>query len=172
MNQKESDTRTEKTINLKLAHEFYYELNLRYFEGMLPDCQIELSKRLTRTAGKIWPKSRLIRLSLSYHQHYGPQEFRNTILHEMIHLWLFEQKLPSGHTDLFRRKSEEVGLGERIRALPVPPRPYKYIYSCPTCCHEIYTRRKINTSCGLCDTVYNPCHKFNLIRQLEEQGAA
>jgi predicted SprT family Zn-dependent metalloprotease len=114
-----------------------------------------------------------MRLSVSYHEHYGPEELRNTILHEMIHLWLYEQKLPSGHTPLFRQKLEEVGLGGRVRALPVPPRPYKYLYSCPTCRRELRTRRKINSSCGHCDTVYNPRHKFKLVRLLEEeQGAA
>jgi len=170
MNNKDFNNYIE--INLKLAYDFYQELNLFYFENKLPTCQLELSTRLTRTAGKIWPKSRLMRLSLPYHQHYGSQELRNTILHEMIHLWLFEQKLPSGHTNRFRQKSEEVGLGERINALPIPPRPYKYIYACPTCCYEIRTRRKINSSCGRCDKIYNPRHKFKLVRHLEGEGAA
>ncbi len=168
----ENRVASKEKINLELAQNYYTELNERYFERKLPPCRLEISARLTRTAGKIWPKMRVMRLSLSYHRLYGPEELRNTILHEMIHLWLYEQKLPSGHTPLFRRKLEEVGLGGRVQALPVPPRPYKYVYSCPTCQREIFTRRKINSSCGQCDKVYNPRHKFKLLRRLEEQGAA
>lgn len=164
----------QQEVNLQLAQRLYAELNQRHFEGKLPPCQLELSARLIRTAGKIWPKTRLMRLSLPYHQHYGPDELHNTILHEMIHLWLYEQKLPSGHTPLFRRKLEEVGLGGRTRALPIPARPYKYVYACPTCCCEVYTRRKIHSSCGRCDTEYNPRHQFKMIRQLspKEQNAS
>jgi predicted SprT family Zn-dependent metalloprotease len=157
-------------INLETAQRFYKELNTRFFENKLPNCRLELSNRLTRTAGKIWPKLRLMRLSLPYHQRYGPDELRNTILHEMIHLWLYEQKLPSGHTPLFRRKLIEVGLPDRIRALPVPPRPYKYLYACPTCGYQVQTRRKINSSCGRCDKVYNPRHKFKLLKRLEQKS--
>ena len=165
-------TQVEKIINVETAQQFYTELNAGYFEGKLPACKIEVSRRLSRTAGKIWPKLRLMRLSLSYHHRYGLEELRNTILHEMIHLWLYEQKLPSGHTPRFRAKLAEVGLTGRVTALPIPPRPYKYIYGCPGCQREISTRRKINSSCGRCDKVYNPRYKFKLLRELEKQGVA
>src|SRR4051794_22433581 len=89
-------------ISLEMADELYNSLNRQHFGGSLPGCRIEISARLTRTAGKIWPRTRLIRLSRSYHELYGPAELSNTILHEMIHLWLYEQSLPSGHTPLFR----------------------------------------------------------------------
>jgi predicted SprT family Zn-dependent metalloprotease len=153
-------------ITQTLAEELYAELNQHHFRGSLPACRIELSARLTRTAGKIWPRTRLIRLSRSYHELYGATELSNTILHEMIHLWLHEQNLPSGHTPLFRQKLKEVGLDNRLKALPVPPRPYRYLYRCPTCRYEIQTRRKINSSCGQCDRIYNPRYRFKLIEQL------
>lgn len=157
------------SINLEMAGDLYISLNQQHFGGSLPGCRIELSARLTRTAGKIWPRTRLIRLSRSYHELYGPAELSNTILHEMIHLWLFEQSLPSGHTALFRQKLQEVGLDNRLKALPVPPRPYRYLYRCPTCRYEVQTRRKINSSCGHCDRVYNPRHRFKLVTQLGQQ---
>jgi predicted SprT family Zn-dependent metalloprotease len=153
-------------ITQALAEELYTGLNQHHFRGSLPACRIELSARLTRTAGKIWPRTRLIRLSRSYHELYGATELSNTILHEMIHLWLHEQNLPSGHTPLFRQKLKEVGLDNRLKALPVPPRPYRYLYRCPTCRYEIQTRRKINSSCGQCDRIYNPRYRFKLIEQL------
>ena len=155
-------------INLELITGLYDGLNRQHFGGTLPKCRLEVSRRLVRTAGKVWPRIRLIRLSLPYHERYGLDELSNTILHEMIHLWLFEQGLPSGHTDRFRQKLAEVGLPDRVCALPVPPRPYRYIYSCPTCRQELKTRRKINSSCGLCDKVYNPRHKFKLVHTLPQ----
>lgn len=156
------------TITSQLAQQLYKNLNRQHFEDKLPECRIEISARLTRTAGKIWPRTRLMRLSRSYHELYGPAELANTILHEMIHLWLHEQGLPSGHTALFRKKLEAVGLGDRLKALPVPPRPYRYLYRCPTCRAEVQTRRKINSSCGFCDRAYNPRHRFKLVKQLTE----
>ncbi len=161
----------ELIINAELVQTLYREMNQQHFEGKLPDCRIELSRKLVRTAGKIWPRTRLMRLSLTYHEQYGQLELSNTILHEMIHLWLFEQGLPSGHTPRFRQKLIEVGLGERMRALPVPPRPYRYLYRCPTCRQELQTRRKINSSCGKCDRVYNPIHKFRLISTYDRTTA-
>ena len=155
-------------ISPELAAELYAGLNRQHFGGTLPGCRIEISARLTRTAGKIWPRTRLMRLSRSYHELYGQAELSNTILHEMIHLWLYEQSLPSGHTPLFRQKLQEVGLDNRLRALPVPPRPYRYLYRCPTCRYEVQTRRKISSSCGHCDRVYNPRHRFKLVKDLSK----
>ncbi len=153
-------------ITLELAQTYYRELNQRHFENSLPECRLELSRRLVRTAGKIWPRNRLMRLSLSYHERYGVDELANTILHEMVHLWLHEQGLPSGHTARFHTKLIEVGLPNRVRALPVPPRPYRYLYSCPTCRLEVPTRRKISSSCGRCDKIYNTHHRLRLIKGL------
>jgi predicted SprT family Zn-dependent metalloprotease len=154
-------------LGVELAQSFYQNLNQQHFDGSLPPCQLEFSRRLVRTAAKIWPSERLIRLSLSYHQYYGQVELENTLLHEMIHLWLHEQGLPSGHTSRFRQKLAEVGISDRMRALPIPPRPYRYLYRCPTCQREVKTRRKINSSCGHCDKVYNPHHRFKLIQKYE-----
>lgn len=159
-------TNLDRVINLELAETLYASLNRQHFEDKLPPCKLELSRRLVRTAGKIWPRSRLMRLSLPYHEQYGPAELANTILHEMVHLWLHEQGLPSGHTARFRQKMTEVGLPNRVQALPVPPRPYRYLYHCPTCQLEVKTRRKINSSCGKCDTRYNPRHHFKLRAEL------
>ena len=153
-------------ITLELAYRLYDQLNGQHFGGQLPVCTIELSSRLIRTAGKIWPKQRRLRLSLAYHQRYGLEELANTILHEMVHLWLHEQGLASGHTPLFRQKMAELGLSNRIHALPMPPSPYKYVYVCPTCLRETNTRRQIRSSCGCCDKKYNPQHRLRLVKKL------
>lgn len=153
-------------ITLELAHHLYEQLNGQHFGSQLPLCTLELSSRLTRTAGKIWPKQRRLRLSIIYHQRYGSEELANTILHEMVHLWLHEQGLSSGHTPLFRRKMTELGLSERIHALPMPPTPYKYVYTCPTCHCEIKTCHQIRSSCGRCDKVYNSLYRLRLIKKL------
>lgn len=142
-------------ISLPEVEALYQKLNQEHFGGKLPLCHLELSRKLTRTAGKIWPRRHLIRISISYHEYYGLEELSNTILHEMVHLWLHEQGLPSGHTARFRQKLAEVGLHDRLKALPMPSRPYKYLYECPVCNAEFKTRRKINGSCGKCATSYN-----------------
>jgi predicted SprT family Zn-dependent metalloprotease len=154
------------TLTLEQAQHLYTELNQIHFANTLPACAIELSHRLTRTAGKIWPRAKLMRLSIPYHSHYGIEELKHTILHEMVHLWLHEQGLPNGHTPLFRQKLSELGSLERVHALPMPACPYRYLYRCPTCAYEIRTRRRISSSCGKCDTSYNPRHCFRLVQKL------
>lgn len=164
-----SEPATSYIITIDQVYSLYDELNQLHFKAELPACKLELSSRLTSTAGKIWPKERLMRLSLPYHQRYGLEELKNTILHEQIHLWLHEKNLPSGHTATFRQKLEEVGLADRLHALQMPRRPYKYVYICPTCKRQIQTRRRIKSSCGKCDTVFNPKHHFRLLKKLDKE---
>jgi hypothetical protein len=120
----------------------YEKFNLHYFGAALPYCPIIWSRQLTRTAGNIdvfTPK-----MKLSYPllvEAFEPKglfrpEFEicgvrcdssqraieEIVKHEMIHLWLHEQGLPSGHTAEVRAKARQMGQPKRDIKSKLPNR--------------------------------------------------
>lgn len=155
----------------------YDELNQKYFEGTLPACRIEWSRRLTRAAGNIDVRRRLIKLSMPLlvdafrrESLFAPEfsvcgvpcddpahALEEILKHEMIHLWLHERGLPSGHTPEFRAKARAIGQ-PRIRhgiALPIPKSGW--IYACPICRAEFTRRRRYGraVACAQCCKQWN-----------------
>lgn len=49
------------------------------------------------------------------HLHNGWAEVEKTVLHEMVHQWQVENRLPLDHGPGFRRKALEVGIAPRAR---------------------------------------------------------
>lgn len=145
-----------------LTQTLYAELNRRHFDGILPPCTIAFSDRMTRTAGWVRYRDLRMQLSIPYVRRYGYEELINTLTHEMIHVWLSVRGRPRGHTKEFRAKLVACGLENRIHALPMPPKGARYLYVCPGCHRERYARRKLRSSCGHCDRVYNPKFRFQL----------
>lgn len=155
----------------------YSELNALYFENMLPPCRILWSRRLTRAAGNIEVRRRVIKLSVpllieSFHNDslFTPQfvicgvscdsrdsALREILKHEMIHLWLHEQNLPSGHTAEFRAKARALGQPKTRHGIALPPPRRGWLYSCGYCGHEFTRRRRYGrpVACGPC------CKKHN-----------
>lgn len=129
---------------------------------MLPACAIEFSARMTRTAGWVRYQDLRIQVSIPYVRRHGLDELVTTLIHEMVHLWLHVRGRPRGHTKEFRAKLVACGLENRIHALPMPPTGARYLYVCPGCRRERYARRKLRSSCGHCDRVYNPTFRFQL----------
>ncbi len=155
----------------------YHELNALYFDGILPPCEILWSRKLTRAAGNINVRHRIIKLSQPILQEafrpasLFPQEYsvcgvlcsssdqatREILKHEMIHLWLHVQKLPSGHTAQFRQKAREIGQPRTRHEIALPTPKNGWIYGCGHCGHEFSRRRRYSraVACARC------CKSFN-----------
>lgn len=155
----------------------FSELNACYFENVLPVCQIHWSKRLTRAAGTIEVRRRVIKLSVpllieSFQTAslFAPtflicgvacdsqqSALREILKHEMIHLWLHERGLPSGHTTEFRAKAREIGQPKTRHQIQLPPPRRGWLYCCAHCGHEFSRRRRYGraVACGAC------CKKHN-----------
>jgi SprT-like domain-contaning protein Spartan len=77
------------------VHDLFCYYNLKHFEGKLGAVRVEWSKRLTRSAGLCYFKRRgraeecFIRLSEALLQFRPFSDTMNTLLHEMIHAFLF-----------------------------------------------------------------------------------
>jgi predicted SprT family Zn-dependent metalloprotease len=155
----------------------YSELNTEYFDGVLPTCRVTWSRRLTRAAGNIYVRRRLIRLSWpllveSYQSDslFGPEyevcgvlcdsadmALREILKHEMIHLWLHERGLPSGHTQEFRDKARAMGQPKTRHRIDVPMPKTGWIYHCLACGIEFTRRRRYGrtVACAQCCKVWN-----------------
>jgi len=157
--------------------ELYNESNAQHFDGVLPPCRIVWSRQLTRAAGNIQVKTRLIKLSAPL----LPETFANTSLfsceslvcgvrcdnaqsaareilkHEMIHLWLHVRGLPHGHTAAFRAKARQLGQSSIRHEIEVPLPKSGYVYSCPHCTREYSRRRRYGRAraCGPCCKAFN-----------------
>jgi predicted SprT family Zn-dependent metalloprotease len=146
----------------------YQALNREFFQDELAPCSIRWSRRLTRTAGNIRVRERLITLSVPLlldvwtrdcvFQVCGVpcsssgQALVEILKHEMIHLWLFEQKLPCGHTREFRRKARQIGQPKTRHGIALPPPKSGWIYECASCQSRLFRRRRLGkrVACATC----------------------
>jgi len=154
----------------------YRALNDEFFENFLPPCKIVWSRQLTRAAGNIDVRARVIKLSAPILS----DAFASTVLtaptfcvcgvdcdnrddaireilkHEMIHLWLFEKKLPHGHTSEFRIKAREMGQEKIRHEIAVPARTSGWEYSCAHCGTKFLRRRRYGraVACSKCCDKY------------------
>jgi len=153
----------------------YQHLNTEYFDDSLPLCQILWSKRLTRTAGHIRVDKRIITLSVPLlseafaergHNVCGvwcetsETALREIMKHEMIHLWLYVQKLPHGHTVEFRRKAKAIGQPKTRHEISLPRlTTFKsgWVYICKSCDTRIVRKRRMGriAACGACCKRYS-----------------
>lgn len=150
----------------------YAELNVTYFGGILPPCDIRWSRRLTRAAGTIDVRKPEMTLSVpllveayaptslfppqyevcGVHCDDGPTALREIMKHEMIHLWLFVLGRPHGHTPEFRAKARSIGQPKTRHGIALPPPKSGWIYVCPRCAMEYPRRRRMSkpAACGAC----------------------
>ncbi len=127
----------------------FSELNVQYFDGILPQIDLKFSGRLKTTGGqffkrpfyKIQISSRYLNMTNSW------QEIRNTLGHEMVHYWLAFLGRPCGHTPEFKKKLNACGFDRYSRLTPVNA---KYIYQCTHCQTKYYRKRRGLWSCGPC----------------------
>ena len=143
-------------------------LNARHFDSSLPPCRIEWSRRLTRAAGNIDVKKRIVKLSIPLlleafaegksHTVVGlrcdssQQAVEEILKHEMIHLWLFERGLPCGHTPEFRRKAREIGQPRTRHDIARPLPASGWIYTCARCNAQVVRRKRFGRAraCARC----------------------
>lgn len=138
---------------------FFEELfalsNERFFRGRLPACRISWNTRFRNLAGRITCRDRLIELSAPHFEACGPVALGIVLVHEQIHLSLWSQRRPYGHTAEFKWYSRELGLPLIHHQLPLPdrlarPRPV-HVYRC-RCGQEIESRVRFRSprACAAC----------------------
>jgi len=104
--------------DLALLHqlrELHQRLNREHFGGTLGEIPIRLSGRMRTRLGEVSVDLRSgqpIEIALSRRHLAGHpwSEVEHTMLHEMVHQWQAESRLPIDHGPTFREKAREVGV--------------------------------------------------------------
>lgn len=150
----------------------YQTFNGEHFAGALPPCRIIWSRQLTAAAGNIDVRARVIKLSTPilveafsasnlFPSEYSvcgvrcsnPEDAICEILkHEMIHLWLYEQQLPHGHTAAFRAKARSMNQHSIRHDIALPKPKTGWEYRCHHCQSTFIRRRRYGraVACGKC----------------------
>lgn len=133
----------------------FAELNNLYFDGELPAYRIAYNARFANLAGRITYKPPVIELSPKHFVAH-PEALRETLLHEMIHAWLFARGQNPGHTPAFKKKMRELGLTSIYHDLgsapPLNGSEKRYIIRCERCRLEALRKRKppAHARCARC----------------------
>ncbi|MBV8151022.1 MAG: SprT-like domain-containing protein [Candidatus Eremiobacteraeota bacterium] len=133
----------------------FAQFNNLYFDGKIPAHEIAYNARFSNMAGRITYKPPKIELSPK-HLAGKPDELRETLLHEMIHAWLFALGRNPTHSAAFKRKMRELGLSSIYhdlgKAAPLYESPKRFILRCEHCRREALRRRKPppNFRCAVC----------------------
>lgn len=129
--------------------------NGRLFGGTLPGCQIAWNPRFRNLGGRIDPQRRRLELSSAHFEACGAVALGIVLVHEQIHLALFEEQLPFGHTREFARRSAALGLPNIHHQMPLPERLRRptpeHLYRCDRG-HLVRSRVRFRTprACAPC----------------------
>lgn len=144
---------TETDLQLLFA-----ELNNLHFNGAVPACRIRYNARFSNSAGRITYSVRPLLIELSpKHFRAHPQALRETLLHEMIHAWLYDRARDTGHGAAFKKKMAECGIASIYHDLgsvrPAAQSAKRYILRCERCGFEGLRRRRPSgpASCARCN---------------------
>ncbi len=159
----------------------FARLNNECFGGELTTHAIAYNARFSNLAGRITYKPPLIELSPKHFECH-PEALRETLLHEMIHGWLFARGENPGHTARFKKKMRELGLTSIYHdlgsAAPRRESSRRFILRCERCKLELLRRRKppARISCGRCSRrIYDPRYPirvFEIVGLRETAGEA
>ncbi len=156
----------------------FAQLNNEHFGGEIPAHRIAYNARFSNLAGRITYKPPLIELSPKHFERH-PEALRETLLHEMIHAWLFARGENPGHTVRFKRKMDELGLGsiyhELGSAVPRRESARRFILRCDRCTLEVLRKRRpgVQVSCGRCSRKqFDPRYRLRVLEVLDTRDVS
>lgn len=157
----------------------FAELNNFHFNGEVPVCRIRYNARFSNSAGRITYSTRPLLIELSpKHFRDSPQSLRETLLHEMIHAWLYDRSGDTGHGAAFKKKMRECGMASIYHDLgsarPLRESAKRYILRCDRCMLEILRKRLPAgaMSCGRCSKRgYDPRFPLTILEVVETREA-
>jgi hypothetical protein len=106
----------DESIAMQLQ-EWHRRLNAERFDDTLATISVRVSRRMRSRLGHYAPAQRgapaEIAISRRHVKRHGFEQALQTLLHEMVHQWQDESRLPLSHGADFRRKAREVGITAR-----------------------------------------------------------
>lgn len=144
---------SEADLQLLFAH-----LNYEFFNGEVPDCKILYNERFSNAAGRTTYGAHPLEIELSpKHFRRYPEALRETLVHEMVHVWCYAKFRDTGHGPRFKKKLRECGLHSIYHELgnvgPLKESTKRYILRCERCSFEVLRRARPRrpSSCPRCN---------------------
>lgn len=122
--------------------QLYDRSNAALFQRRLPGCRLRWNRRFRSLAGRIQCRERILEISSAHFEACGAVALGVVVVHEQIHLALYESGLPSGHTRQFKHLSGAFGLPKIHHELPLPDRLRRatvHLYRCV--CGRVFESR-------------------------------
>jgi predicted SprT family Zn-dependent metalloprotease len=126
-----------------------------------PYPRVELSGRMTSSAGRCYPDTGLIRIATLYHRDHGIDATLLVLKHELAHWaarWRYGRRI-AAHGREFRTVAQK--LDQRI-TITCPPFAHKeraqravWRMHCPNCRRTFRRRRRDKVACRFCCDAYN-----------------
>ena len=127
-------------------YQLFKEYNVLYFEGLVKGFTVSWGYQMCSTSGLTEFMGRRIKISKPIHECLPEVEMRGTLLHEMIHAWLFcigkPLRVCLGHGYAFHKKmriiNKQVGFDiglDHFMALETSPLRDRYEWQCQHCGH-------------------------------------
>ncbi len=156
----------------------FAQLNNECFCGEIPSHRIAYNARFANLAGRITYKPPLIELSPKHFED-RPEALRETLLHEMIHAWLFARGANPGHGAQFKKKMSELGLRsihhDLGTARPKRESSRRFILRCDACTMELLRKRRppASVSCGRCSRRrYDPRYQLRVFEVIQTRDVS
>jgi len=156
----------------------FASLNYEHFGGEIPSHRIAYNARFSNLAGRITYKPPLIELSPKHFER-DPAALRETLLHEMIHAWLFARGENPGHTARFKKKMRELGLRSIYHdlgtAVPRRESSKRFILRCDACTMELLRKKRppAFVSCGRCSRrAYDARYRLRVFEIVETRDVS
>jgi predicted SprT family Zn-dependent metalloprotease len=158
-------------------------LNNEYFGGAIPAYRIAYNGRFGNLAGRITYKPPLIELSPKHFEGRA-EALRETLLHEMIHAWLYVRGENPNHGAAFKKKMRELGIASIYHdmgsARPRRESARRFVLRCERCRIEVLRKRRPPrlASCRRCSGGrYDPRYPLRVLeivelREVEERPQA
>ncbi|SDJ05066.1 SprT family protein [Natribacillus halophilus] len=131
------------------------ELSRLYFKRTFRH-RIRFNPRLRTTGGRYLLASHEIEINPKHEAHFGREELKAIIKHELCHYHLHLEGKGYQHKDRdFKNLLEKVGGSRHCQAVPGmrKTQPIKYYYACVDCQHVYPRKRAMDTQkfvCGIC----------------------
>lgn len=138
--------------------DLFRELNAEYFHNDLPEPEVIGWMNSAKRAGSFgfWRGSTrmAIHISRQHHLFHGDRATRDTMLHEMVHLYQYVNTGETSDCDpRFQRLLGVVGASAHCESLPATTEYFRYVYQCRTCGYrwgvqKLLKKRYTHRGCG------------------------
>lgn len=138
-------------LDERKLNEYTRELSLQYF-GKPYESKVSYNNRLKKVAGRCWTESGNIELATVYSKYASDKEFKDTILHELVHYHLNEAGyVRERHGAKFKALASKVGASRYAQHIPM--KYYNHVkITCKDCGRSIlkYHAAPSTYRCGAC----------------------